>query len=51
MIPDMEKLAGMLKKRSYKGTDISVQIFSNETHLSVITFAISKGLRDIYKGD
>ena len=50
MIPDIEKLVGILKKRNYKGVDISEQVFDNETHLSVMPFAISKGLRAIYRG-
>ena len=50
MIPDIEKLVGILKKKNYKGMDISELVFDKETHLSVIPLAISKGLRVIYKG-
>jgi predicted alpha/beta superfamily hydrolase len=49
MIPDIEKLVCLIKKRNYKGWEISEQIFNNETHMSVLPFAISRGLREIWK--
>jgi uncharacterized protein len=48
MIPDIEKLKALLEKRNYSGWQVSEQIFINETHLSVVPFAISRGLRTIY---
>jgi predicted alpha/beta superfamily hydrolase len=48
MIPDIEKLKALLKRRNYSGWQISEQIFNNETHLSVLPFAISRGLRVLY---
>lgn len=48
MIPDIRKLAAVLKKRNHSRWKVSEYIFANETHLSVLPFAISRGLRAIY---
>jgi predicted alpha/beta superfamily hydrolase len=48
MIPDIEKFKELLERRNYTGWQISEQVFNNETHLSVLPFAISRGLRVIY---
>jgi predicted alpha/beta superfamily hydrolase len=48
MISEMKKLVNLLKKRNYIGMDISEQVFTDETHLSVLPIVISRGLRDIY---
>jgi predicted alpha/beta superfamily hydrolase len=48
MIPDIERLKALLVQRNYTGWQVSEQIFSNETHLSVLPFALSRGLRAIY---
>ena len=49
MIPDIERLKALLAQRNYTGWQISEQIFLNETHLSVLPFALSRGLRAIYR--
>lgn len=49
MVPDVKKLAATLESRGYKGLQVTERIFPEETHLSVIPFAISRGIRVLYK--
>jgi predicted alpha/beta superfamily hydrolase len=48
MVPDVRSLAATLAGRHYKGLDLKERVFEEETHLSVIPFAISRGLRVLY---
>lgn len=48
MVPDVELLVNKLRSRKYKGLTLTERIFDDETHLSVIPFAISRGLRVLY---
>jgi predicted alpha/beta superfamily hydrolase len=48
MMPDMNKLVKVLRNRNYKELELTDYIFEGETHLSVISFALSKGMRNIY---
>jgi predicted alpha/beta superfamily hydrolase len=48
MMPDVKEFARMLRNRNYTGLELTDYIFKDETHLSVIPFAISKGMRNIY---
>jgi predicted alpha/beta superfamily hydrolase len=49
MMPDMKQFVKTLRLRQYKDLEITESVFQDETHLSVMPFAISKGLRAIYK--
>lgn len=49
MVPDVRELTGTLTGRKYDGLELTTEIFDGETHLSVIPFAMSKGLRALYK--
>ena len=48
MVPDVKALTSTLTGRNYKGLELTEKIFDGETHLSVIPFAMSKGLRALY---
>ena len=48
MIPDTKEFVKRLRNRNYSGLELTEFIFKDETHLSVIPFAISKGMRTIY---
>jgi predicted alpha/beta superfamily hydrolase len=48
MVPDMNKLVKVLRNRNYKELELTDYIFEDETHLSVIPFALSKGMRNLY---
>jgi predicted alpha/beta superfamily hydrolase len=49
MIPDVRALATTLAGRHYRGSEVTAKVFDDETHLSVIPFAISRGLRELYR--
>jgi predicted alpha/beta superfamily hydrolase len=49
MVPDVRALATTLDGRNYRGLAVASEIFEGETHLSVIPFSISKGLRALYR--
>ena len=49
MVPDVNALAGVLRGRGYKGLQLTEKIFEDETHLSVIPFAFSRGIRVLYR--
>ena len=49
MVPDVKKLAAVLNGRGYRGLQLTERIFDDETHLSVIPFAFSRGIRVLYK--
>jgi uncharacterized protein len=48
MVPDVRELVRTLRSRNYKGLELTDRVFDDETHLSVIPFAISRGLRVLY---
>jgi uncharacterized protein len=48
MTPDIKQLVSLLKQRNYKGLDITEYVFQEETHLSVISYSLSRGMRIIY---
>jgi hypothetical protein len=48
MTPDIKQLLNVLKQRHYQGLEITENIFQDETHLSVIPFSFSRGMRVIY---
>lgn len=49
MVPDVKKLAAVLQGRGYRGLELTSRIFDDETHLSVIPFAFSRGIRVLYR--
>lgn len=49
MITDMFQLADSLRSRGYSNMSLETALFDGETHRSVISAAISRGLRVIYK--
>jgi hypothetical protein len=48
MVPDVKALVNAIKRRNYIGLEITGRVFDNETHLSVMPFAISRGLRVLF---
>jgi predicted alpha/beta superfamily hydrolase len=48
MVPDLREFAATLTRRNYAGLKITQKIFDGETHLSVIPFSFSRGLRALY---
>ena len=48
MVPDVKEFVAALSSRKYKDLQLSEKIFDGETHLSVIPFSISRGLRALY---
>jgi uncharacterized protein len=48
MIPDMKEFVKTLRSRNYAGLFLTEYIFTDETHLSVIPYAISRGIRNLY---
>ena len=48
MTPDIKQLVNLLRQRGYQGLEITENIFQGETHLSVIPFSFSRGMRNIY---
>jgi predicted alpha/beta superfamily hydrolase len=49
MVPDLKKLSAVLNSREYRGLQLTERIFEDETHLSVIPFAFSRGMRVLYR--
>lgn len=49
MVPDVKKLATVLRERGYPHLMLTERIFEDETHLSVIPFAMSRGIRVLYR--
>jgi predicted alpha/beta superfamily hydrolase len=49
MVPDVQVLSKTLAARHYQGMEVTEKVFEDETHLSVIPFAISRGLRVLYR--
>jgi predicted alpha/beta superfamily hydrolase len=49
MVPDVRALSATLAGRHYQGLEVTEKVFEHETHLSVIPFAISWGLRELYR--
>jgi predicted alpha/beta superfamily hydrolase len=48
MVTYMQEMADKLASYHYPGLTLTSQIFESETHLSVIPFFISRGLRAVY---
>jgi hypothetical protein len=48
MSPDIKQLVNSVRQRHYPGLEITEYIFPEETHLSVIPFSFSRGMRIIY---
>lgn len=48
MTSDMTAFAQTLASRSYEGLELGAHVFADETHLSVIGAAFSRGIRFIY---
>lgn len=48
MTSDMTNLARTLAERGYEGLELGAHVFEDETHLSVIGAAFSRGIRYIY---
>jgi hypothetical protein len=48
MVANLDELEQILRGRAYAGLDMSVVFFDNETHLSVLPGALSRGIRAIY---
>jgi len=49
MVPEVQVLSKTLAGRHYRGLEVTEKVFEDETHLSVIPFAISRGLRVLYR--
>jgi hypothetical protein len=49
MVTNMRMLAKTMQDRGYEGLELKSHIFDDETHLSVVPAAISKGLRAVFK--
>jgi predicted alpha/beta superfamily hydrolase len=49
MVPDVRALAAKLDDTHFQGLEMTEKIFEDETHLSVIPFAISRGVRELYR--
>jgi hypothetical protein len=49
MVPDVKQLVRTIEGRNYIGLEVTERVFDNETHLSVIPFAISRGLRVLFQ--
>ena len=49
MISNLQQLVDILRGRKYEGLNINSYIFDDETHLSVVPAAISRGLRTIFE--
>jgi hypothetical protein len=47
-LANLENLEHILRARGYAGLEMSATIFQNETHLSVLPGALSRGIRAIY---
>jgi hypothetical protein len=45
---DIKQLVNLLRQRHYQGLEITEYIFQSETHLSVIPYSLSRGMRVIY---
>ena len=48
MVTNMQKLAKTLQDRGYDSLELKTHLFEDETHLSVVPAAISKGLRAVF---
>ena len=48
MVPDVKELVRTIQRRNYVGMEVTERVFDNETHLSVMPFAISRGLRVLF---
>ena len=48
-VPGIKELVTILESRNYKELQVKTAYFENETHMSVIPAAISRGLRAIYE--
>jgi hypothetical protein len=48
MVPDVNELVRTIRGRNYAGLEVTEKVFDNETHLSVMPFAISRGLRVLF---
>jgi hypothetical protein len=49
MVPDVKQLIETLQSRRYAHLELTGKIFEAETHLSVVPFAISRGIRELYR--
>lgn len=49
MIDNAAKMSEKLKSRNYPGLDLWFKIFEDETHLSVVSISIHKGLEKIFQ--
>jgi predicted alpha/beta superfamily hydrolase len=48
MVANLGELEQILRDRDYEGLEMSVAVFDNETHLSVLPGALSRGIHAIY---
>jgi predicted alpha/beta superfamily hydrolase len=48
MTPDIKQLVNLIRQRHYQGLEITEYVVPEETHLSVIPFSLSRGMRIIY---
>jgi uncharacterized protein len=48
MIPDINRFVNQLKLSHYKNVELHENIFEGETHLSVVVYSISKGIRTVF---
>ena len=48
MVSSLHKLTGILQSREYKGLELTKVILADETHLSVVGSAFTKGIRAVF---
>jgi predicted alpha/beta superfamily hydrolase len=48
MVEEMERMAGVLRSRSYPGLRLDTAVFPDEFHISVPTLTLSRGLRTLF---
>jgi predicted alpha/beta superfamily hydrolase len=51
MVRNVLRLDGLLKSRSYPSLELTTYIFEGETHSSVFTMGIARGLRAVYRDE
>jgi predicted alpha/beta superfamily hydrolase len=48
MVSNLNKIVEIMQDREYEGLKLVSHIFDDETHLSVLPAAVSRGLRKLY---
>jgi hypothetical protein len=51
MVRNVHKMDALLRSRDYPNLDLTTYIFEGESHSSVFTMGIARGLRAVYRGE